>query len=407
MVDERKVPVGYKVTEVGIIPDEWEVIDFNDCFELLPNNTFSRSELNYNCGDFKNIHYGDILIKFSAILDCSAMEIPFINTNHLIKNNRALVKDGDIIFADTAEDETVGKAIEIFNAGSQKLVSGLHTIPCRPKVIFEPKWLGYYLNHSIYHDQLLPYITGTKVSAISKSSIKETKVVKPLPAEQKSIAEALSDTDNLIQSVKKLIDKNKKIKQGAMQQLLTGKKRLPGFSGEWEEVNLGDICSRITTGKLDANAMKTDGIYRFYTCAKEYYWIDKYSFDDEALLISGNGANVGYIHYYKGRFNAYQRTYVLTGFSESIIYVKYYLEKYLADRISAEVNAGNTPYIKMDTLTDMIIKLPPQKDEQKAIAQVLSDMDLEIEALEEKLEKYKTIKQGMMQELLTGRIRFI
>ena len=104
MVDERNVSEGYKVTEVGIIPDDWDVIDFNDCFELLPSNTFSRSELNYNFGDFKNIHYGDILIKFPAILDCSAMEIPFININHMIKNNRAIVKDGDIIFADTAED---------------------------------------------------------------------------------------------------------------------------------------------------------------------------------------------------------------------------------------------------------------------------------------------------------------
>ena len=86
---------------------------------------------------------------------------------------------------------------------------------------------------------------------------------------------------------------------------------------QWEEKKLGKFCN-ITTGKLDANAMTTNGKYRFYTCASEYFYINNFAFDTEALLISGNGANVGYVHYYKGKFNAYQRTYVLDAFSENI-----------------------------------------------------------------------------------------
>ena len=405
MVDERKVPEGYKVTEVGIIPEEWEVIDFNDCFELLPNNTFSRAELNYNCGDFKNIHYGDILIKFPAILDCSAMEIPFINTSHVIKNNRALVKDGDIIFADTAEDETVGKAIEIFNAGSQKLVSGLHTIPCRPKVIFEPKWLGYYLNHSIYHDQLLPYITGTKVSAISKSSIKETKVVKPLPAEQKAIAEALSDTDNLIQSLEKLIDKKKKIKQGAMQQLLTGKKRLPGFIEQWEIKKLGDIVC-INKGQLITEKDAQDGTIPVIAGGKKpsYY----HSFPNrqgKTITISASGANAGYVGFYTEPIFASDCSTIGENDKYSIEFI-YYQLLMLQETIYYAQTGGAQPHIHPKDLKPLLINYTNLK-EQNAIAQVLSDMDAEIEALEEKLEKVKTIKQGMMQELLTGRIRLI
>lgn len=397
----------YKETEIGTLPVDWEVIDFEDCFELLPNNTLSRAELNYDFGEVRNVHYGDILVEIPSILDCSEYELPFVNTNNIIKNPRSFLKNGDIIIADTAEDETVGKATEVYKIETKKVVSGLHTIACRPRVEFEPKWLGYFINHRMYHDQLLPYITGTKVSAISKGSIKLTKVVKPLPEEQTAIVEAVDDINQLINSLERLIRKKKAIKKGVMQELLTGNKRLPEFSGEWVDKKLKDVYTVLTTGKLDANAMSETGIYRFYTCAKSYYFIDSYAFDDEALLISGNGENVGYIHYYKGKFNAYQRTYILMGFTEDIFYIKYYLEKYLPERIEKEVHAGGTPYIKKDTISEMTIKLPSTIEEQKAISQILLNMDVEIELLQEKLNKYQKIKQDMLDELLTGKTRLI
>ncbi len=150
----------------------------------------------------------------------------------------------------------------------------------------------------------------------------------------------------------------------------------------WREVKLGDVCGNITTGKLDVNAAKPKGQYRFYTCAKEWYQIDNYAFDDEALLISGNGVHVGYIHYYKGKFNAYQRTYVLTGFSENIKYLHHYMNQYLKDRIRIEVNDGNVPYIRMNTLTNMPITLPIDCGEQKTIASLLEKWDTAIEKTE-------------------------
>lgn len=174
---------------------------------------------------------------------------------------------------------------------------------------------------------------------------------------------------------------------------------------DWDVKKLGKSCEKITTGKLDANAMKKDGEYRFYTCAKEYYFIDKYAFDTEALLVSGNGANVGYIHYYKGKFNAYQRTYVLSDFKENIFFTKLLLDKNLKERIRTEVNAGNTPYITMGTLTEMNIAYPKDHKEQTAIATVLSDTDALIEKLERLIAKKKAIKQGAMQQLLTGKRR--
>lgn len=174
---------------------------------------------------------------------------------------------------------------------------------------------------------------------------------------------------------------------------------------EWICSDLGSICNRVTTGKLDANAMVENGEYRFYTCARSWYYINSFAFDDEALLISGNGANVGYIHYYNGKFNAYQRTYVLAQFNASIKYLQHYMGRNLSDRIRVEVNAGNTPYITRGTLTEMQLALPPTVAEQQAIAAALSDADALIESLEQLLAKKRQIKQGAMQELLTGKRR--
>ena len=173
----------------------------------------------------------------------------------------------------------------------------------------------------------------------------------------------------------------------------------------WETKTLGDICGRITTGKLDANAMVADGDYPFFTCASENYWIDKYAFDCEALLVSGNGANVGYVHYYNGKFNAYQRTYVISEFFADVQFIKLFLDRNLQERIRTEVNAGNTPYIRMDTLAEMRVILPRSRAEQEAIAEALGDVDALVGALDSALSKKRDLKQAAMQQLLTGQTR--
>ncbi|WP_288685837.1 restriction endonuclease subunit S [uncultured Brachyspira sp.] len=155
---------------------------------------------------------------------------------------------------------------------------------------------------------------------------------------------------------------------------------------------MSDICKSIKTGKLDANAMEENGKYRFYTCAKEYYKINTYAFDCEALLISGNGANVGYIHYYKGKFNAYQRTYVLTDFTENILYIKYFLDSKLKERIDKEKKTGNTPYIRLNTLTDMIIPVPPI-EVQKEIVRILDEFTEKTTKLQELLHKETVLRK--------------
>lgn len=217
----------YKQSELGLIPEDWEVKSLGEIFEFRPNNTFTRDCLNDSKGEYQNVHYGDVLIKYPSILDCSKETIPFINEGINVKFSKYGIVEGDIIIADTAEDETVGKVVEVFNLGEKKIVSGLHTFLCR-KITddFAPKWLGYFMNQAIFHNQLLPFITGTKVSAISRTAIQNVKVLIPSKEEQTAIANVLSSMDKEIETLNTKLEKYRNLKIAMMQQLLTGKIRL-------------------------------------------------------------------------------------------------------------------------------------------------------------------------------------
>ena len=405
----QKTQAGYKKTDIGVIPNDWDVKYLSELFSFSGGFTASRDQLSDN--GFCYLHYGDIHKSDKTFIDVSDeyADIPKLDVplNRIPK--KALLNDGDIVFVDASEDdEGASKHIVVRNVKGVTYISGLHTIVSKSKdESLDNLYKQFCFQTRNVKRQFKFYAVGTKVSGISKTNIQKIQVPVPPKPEQSAVAKVLSDIDRLISSLNELISKKQNIKQGAMQELLTGKRRLQGFSSEWKEKKLGEVVGRITTGKLDANAMAENGEYRFYTCAKNYYFIDRYAFDTEALLVSGNGANVGYIHHYKGKFNAYQRTYVLSDFSENILFIKLFMDRNLQERIRVEVNAGNTPYITMDTLSEMSILFPPTKEEQTAIATILSDMDTEIEELEQKLDKYKMIKQGMMQELLTGRTRLI
>jgi len=378
--------VGFKQTEIGLIPEDWEVKTIGEIAFVIAGGTPSTNNDKYWNGSIN--WFTPTEVGYSKYLFESKRKI----TQEGLNNSSAkILPIGSILITSRATIGELGilKKEACTNQGFQSLVV---------KEEVNQEYLYYLL--LTRKNTLIKLAKGSTFLEISSHSLKSVPIPLPPKPEQTAIAKVLSDTDTLIEKLEQFIAKKRLIKQGAMQQLLKPQK-------SWEVKKLGEICGKITTGKLDANAMKPDGEYRFYTCAKDYFFIDKYAFDDEALLISGNGENVGYVHYYKGKFNAYQRTYVLTGFSLNVHYIKKYLDKFLASRIEVEVNAGNTPYIRMDTLTEMDIYFPTEESEQTRIAQILTDMDNEIEALERKLAKYKHLKQGMMQVLLTGKIRLV
>jgi type I restriction enzyme S subunit len=148
----------------------------------------------------KNVHYGDVLIKFGDYVDVSKDELPYISDDQIASKYReSLLQDGDIIIADTAEDSTVGKCAEIVGSKGVAVMSGLHTIPCRPIVKIALKFMGYYLNSGAYHNQLLPLMQGIKVTSISKSALQDTEVMMPCEyEEQAKIGECFSAIDRLI-----------------------------------------------------------------------------------------------------------------------------------------------------------------------------------------------------------------
>lgn len=424
---------GYKKTEIGEIPETWDTITFGECFDVLPNNTLSRAELNYDSGDIRNIHYGDVLIKFSSVLDCCNEEVPFVNIENTQKVCRGFLQDGDLIIADTAEDNTVGKATEVIGIGELKVVSGLHTIPCRPKQKdrFAPKWLGYFINHNIYHDQILPYVTGIKVSSISKSGIAETVVAIPAKEEQHVIVDALSDIDALITNLQKLIEKQKAVKQGVMHELLSGKRRLTDFYEEWEPYRIGDIGSFYSglSGKSKADFGSGDSRYITFLNVLTNAIIEpsitervnvaenekQNAVIKEDLFFNTSSETPEEVGMCAVLLEDLPNTYLNSfcfGFrlsNENVIplFLSYYFNSQEGRNIMRVLAQGATRYNLSKTyFSDTIVLLPP-KDEQIAIASIIYDMENSIAALEEKLDKYRKIKAGMMSELLTGKIRLI
>ena len=178
----------------------WEQREFEKTFSLLQNNTLSRAELSASAGVAANIHYGDVLIKFGEYLDMRKETFPWIEKQtDADKFRTSFLQDGDVVFADTAEDETAGKCCEIRNCGSMVIISGLHTIPCRPESKFASGYLGYYLNSTAFHEQLVPLMQGTKVVSISKAALKSTFVRYPSDdKEQQKIGTFFRKLDDLL-----------------------------------------------------------------------------------------------------------------------------------------------------------------------------------------------------------------
>ncbi|MFC0276851.1 restriction endonuclease subunit S, partial [Enterococcus devriesei] len=160
--------------------DRWEQRKFEDCFNFpVSTNSLSRAMLNYDKGEVKNVHYGDVLIKYPSILNIKKEEVPYITDGSLETYTPNLLENGDLVFADAAEDEAVGKAVEINGITNENLVSGLHTIVARATKQKAEYFLGYYINSNIYHRQLLRLMQGSKVSAISKGNLQKTDVSFP------------------------------------------------------------------------------------------------------------------------------------------------------------------------------------------------------------------------------------
>ena len=271
-----------------------------------------------------------------------------------------------------------------------------------------PIFLGHLMNSPMVAAQKARMGQGDAVVHIYINNLAQVQIELPPITEQNAVAEVLSDVDGLINALDALIAKKRAIKQATMQQLLTGKTRLPGFSGAWETKLLGDIA-HIKTGSKNNEDKNDNGQYPLFVRSAVVERINSYCFDGEAILVPGEGGIENIFHYINGRFDCHQRVYMINQFVDDVfgkliyyIMVLQFGRHAMQNTVKATVDS-----LRLPTFQTFTFSIPKDIAEQRAIATVLSDMDAEIAALEQRRDKTIAIKQGMMQQLLTVRVRLV
>ena len=415
-MSEVKIPEGYKQTEVGVIPKDWEVKELGQIFELKSGETITSK--NISSDDFYPCYGGNGLRGYTSTFNRNGEHV-------LIGRQGALCGN-----------------IEYVN---DKFFASEHALVVSTIKNYSYKWLAYVLDRM----HLNQYSESSAQPGLSALKLKKLKVSLPPIKEQTAIATALSDVDNLIGSLEKLIAKKEAIKTGTMQQLLTGKTRLPEFAThddgsakgfkqtelgripeDWDVSTLGELCKYQNGKSLEKYFNSHDG-YRVISIgnySKSGRYLDTGSFIDRSFeaevgrfvlnrgdlaMILNDKTAIGTII---GRVilidkdNTYvmnQRTMRLSAKDKlNSKYLHFLINSdFVHNRITEMAKPGTQIYVNTDDVLNFSLYLPKLNDEKIAIATILSDMDTEIQALQERLEKTRDIKQGMMQQLLTGKVR--
>ena len=376
-------------------------------FSFLQNNTLSRAELDSD-GEVLNIHYGDVLIKFGSILDCNDKDIPHIASGHESQNYQYL-QNGDIIIADTAEDETVGKATELVNVSGRKVEAGLHTIPCRPLSCFASMYLGYYMNTPHFHRQLIPLMQGIKVLSISKGNIAKTKICAPKSMlEQQKISYLLNVLDRRTAAQRKVIEVLKKYKRGVLMSYFSDDN-----TRQWTHYSVSQIGKVITGSTPPTNDRSNyDGDLLF--CSPGDVGEKKYISSTEkrvspkgfalgrpltpnAVIVTCIGL-IGKLGIATTDMITNQQINALVvseGFDHEFIY--YAFENFFPEYRS-KVSMQTLPILSKSEFEKLKIKVPVL-DVQLKISSHLAAMDRKIEHTQQELNALLEQRSGFMQQL--------
>lgn len=400
--------------------EEWEEISFSNLFDFLPNNTITRANLSNN-GAIRNIHYGDVLIKFGSVLSIRSDDIPFIKNTDTVNNN-VFLKNGDIVIAGTAEDETVGKVTEIFDIDTEKVVSGLHTIPCRPKKNFAPKFLGYYMNSPAYHYQLFPLMQGVKVLSISKSNIVGTVIHYPDILQQTKITNLLSLIDKKISVQRQLVEALKKYKRGSLSALFPKKReitpqyRFAGFTNHWEQRKLDNITD-VRDGTHDSPQYVENGHpfitsknvkdgyinYEDVSCIsdKDYEEINKRSKVDKNDILMGMIGTIGNIALVREIPDFAIKNVALIKDTGNVFYRYLYhclQSNSIAQQLGENLDGGTQKFIALNKIRELNIPVPTE-DEQHKIGDYMEQLDSLITLHQHKYDILLSLKNALLQQM--------
>jgi type I restriction enzyme, S subunit len=381
------VKPGYKQTEVGVIPEEWAAAKAGDvCGCIVPG----RNKPQLFDGDIPWITTPDLengrLVTTSRLGLCISKEEAKSVGSKIVPPGSVLMScAGELgIVAMTKNEIVVNQQLHVF-------------IPTgRIDAVF-------LLNALAYRKGQIENIgTKTAVPYLNKSACNSVLVPLPPPPEQRAIAEALSDVDGLLGGLDRLIAKKRDLKQAAMQQLLTGQTRLPGFQGEWEVKRLGEVL-KVRHGKSQHGIAAPDGKYPILASGGEIGRTNAFIYDQPSVLIGRKGT-IDAPQYVDTPFWTVDTLFFTEISSEAD--AKFVFYKFTMIRWRSYNEASGVPSLNAKTIENIEVTMPPQP-EQTAIAEVLSEMDGELAVLEQRREKTRALKQAMMQELLTGRTRLV
>lgn len=417
---------GYQQTVIGLIPCDWDVKSIGEFTTATAGGTPSTLKAEYWDGSIRWMNSGELNLK--KVFEVEGR----ITEEGLVNSSTKIIPPNCVLVGLAGQGKTRGTvAINMISLCTNQSIAAIF-----PNKSFCHLFLYYTLDSK--YEELRSLSTGDGGrGGLNLSIIKNIKIVFPSLPEQKAIAEVLGDVDRLINACDKLIAKKRDIKQGAMQELLTGRSRLPGFTGEWEVKKLGEIINYTKGFPFKSKDYQKDGVRIIrvsdttYDSIKEdnQIYIDEnkkelysnWELKENDLVISTVGSKppmydsmVGKVIFINKKYQGslLNQNAVLIRVKDKnfdkqkIIYFNLKSQKYLYHIESIYRGNANQASINLDDLFSFTIPLPPL-EEQKAIAQILSDMDSEVEALEKKRDKYKLIKQGMMQELLTGKTRLL
>lgn len=422
-----EITKGYKLTEVGVIPEDWEVLPLG---RLILSVEYGSAAKSNTTGRVPVLRMGNLQ---GGKIDWNDL----VYTDNELEIKKYALVLGDVLFNRTNTIDLVGKTA-IYKGERTAIFAGYLIRINTEKALLDSAYLNYVLNAEFSRKHSAKVLSVAVGQAnINGQKLKSYPVpIPPTKAEQEAIAEALSDADALIESLEQLLAKKRKINQGAMQELLTGKKRLPGFSGEWEEVTLGELgsCHRgvsynpgVDLSPFDTAAtvrlLRSNNVQAAQIVFDDMQFVDsgrvspvQHLQRHDILICMANGSRdlVGKAARFMGdegfsyTFGAFMGCFRPNGQAadSGFVFYLFQTEKYRS-HIAILLAGSSINNLTPSSVAALVIHFPADKTEQTAIATVLSDMDAEIAALEEKLAKARSLKQGMMQELLTGRIRLV
>lgn len=395
----------YKQTELGLIPSDWEVVKFGEITELKNERVNPLYQSGQFCIELEHLNSS------TGLLCGHTFTKPTSSLKSIFKN-------GDILFG------KLRAYLRKYWLANRNGVCSTEIWVLNSKNNLSVNPFLFYIVQSNSFIKTASEAYGTHMPRSDWNVVQGYFVALPPKPEQTAIATALSDTDALLTELEKLLAKKQAIKTATMQQLLTGKTRLPEFAHradgtpkgslktewgdipeDWEVVALGDVAF-IKTGSKNNQDKQENGQYPFFVRSATIEKINSYSYDCEAILIPGEGGIGNIFHYINGKFDAHQRVYVIRDFKNVIgKFVFYSLKQNFGKHALENTVKATVDSLRLPTFQRFNFAIPKSTTEQTAIAQILGDMDSEITALQVRIEKLREIKQGMMQNLLTGKIR--